>query len=65
MVTVKNLIDFWGGGRGVVVEFGLSFTLAKEVPYHFSQASSPFCSGYFSYTVSLLAQTSLDHNLPL
>jgi hypothetical protein len=29
------------------VRFDLKALLAKQVPYHLSHTSSPFCSGYF------------------
>jgi hypothetical protein len=37
----------WGWTQG--------FTLARQVLYCFSHASSPFCSGYFWYMISHFA----------
>jgi hypothetical protein len=49
----------------VLLGFELSFMLAKQELYSLSQASSPFCSGYFGDRVSLIAQSGLDHSLPI
>jgi hypothetical protein len=35
---------FFGGGIGVRTQ---GFQLTKQLVYHLSHASSPFCSGYF------------------
>jgi hypothetical protein len=39
-----------------------AYVLARQELYHFSHASSPFCSGYFGDGVLLFAQASLDHD---
>jgi hypothetical protein len=41
--------DFSGGHTELSTQ---SFTLAKQVLYHFSHTSSSFCSGYFGDGVS-------------
>jgi hypothetical protein len=43
----KVLINLILGGRGWIGVWTQSFTLAKQVPYHLSHTSSPFCSAYF------------------
>jgi hypothetical protein len=42
---------------------GLCF--ARQVLYHLSHSSSPFCSGYFGDRVLLFAQTGLDCDPPI
>jgi hypothetical protein len=38
--------------------------LARQVLYHWSHTSNPFCSGCFEHRVSLLAQAGLELHLP-
>jgi hypothetical protein len=49
-----------------VREFELSFTLARQVCYHFSHTSSPFFSSYFGDRglTNYLLGLALNHNLP-
>jgi hypothetical protein len=47
------MIHFIKGFFGVLVGLGAQgFILAKQVLYHLSHTSSPFCSGYFEDGVS-------------
>jgi hypothetical protein len=46
----KKNSSFWE----LVLGFGLSVSLARQVPYHLSLTSSPFCAGYFGDGVWLL-----------
>jgi hypothetical protein len=53
-------VSLFFGGRGSTGRWMQGLVLARQVFYHLSHASSPFCIGYFWDRVSLYVQASLD-----
>jgi hypothetical protein len=41
------------------------FMLARQVLYHLSHTSCPFCSDYFGNRILIYSHASLDHNHPI